>query len=275
MALINKEPVNAELLKSDRIVLAALVVELGKPCLQRFPGALHLLDRIAFRFLRPGLLDSSQDFLDLAFQNGLLALHTDRDFLELRMADNDGVVVSGGNAAAKLLPVLGFKVFLCRYQDVGRRIELEPFRRPLFRDVVGHHNQRLGAKPQALHLHGGGHHLVGLARPHLVGQQGISAVQDVCDGVHLVGPQGDLRVHPLEPDMPPVILAGADAVEGFIVNTAQQLPAVNVFPYPLGKLLLNQFLPVLGDGGFLLVEDGLFLAVLVLNIIEHPYIPLI
>lgn len=160
MALINEKPVNAELLKSHRIVLAALVVELGKPCLQGFPGALHLLDRVAFRLLRLGLLDSFQDFLDLAFQNGLLALHADRDFLELRMADNDGVVVPGGNAAAKLLAVLGFKVFLRRYQDVGRRIELEPFRRPLFGDVVGHHDQRLGAKPQAFHLHGGGHHLV-------------------------------------------------------------------------------------------------------------------
>jgi len=275
MALINKEPVNAELLKSDRIVLAALVVELGKPCLQRFPGALHLLNRVTFRLLRLGLLDPSQDFLNLALQNGLLALQAHGDFLKLAVADDDSVVVPGGNAAAKLLAVLGFKVFLCRYQDVGRRIELEPFRRPLLRDVIGHHDQRLGAKPQAFHLHGGGHHLVSFPCPHLVGQQGIPAVQDVCDGVHLVGPQGNLRVHPLEPDMPPVILAGADAVEGFIVNAAQQLPAVNIFPYPLGKLLLNQFLPVLGNRGFFFVEDGLFLAVLVLNIIEYPHIPLI
>ena len=220
MALINKEPVNAELLKSDRIVFAALVVELGKPCLQGFPGALHLLDRVAFRFLGLGLLNPVQYLLDLALQNGTLALGAHGDFFKLAVADDDGVVVPGGNAAAKLLAVLGFKVFLCRYQDIGRRIELKPFRRPLFRDVVGHHNQRLGAKPQALHLHGGGHHLVGLARPHLVGQQGVSAVQDMRDGVHLVGPQGNLRVHPLEPDMPPVILAGAQGIEGFVVNAA-------------------------------------------------------
>ena len=188
MALINKEPVNAELLKSDDVILAALVVELGQPCLQRFPGALHLLDRVAFRLLRLGLLDSFQDFLDLALQNGLLALHTHGDFLKLRVPDNDGVIVPGGNAAAKLLAVLGFKVFLCRYQDVGRRIELEPFRRPLFRDVVGHHNQRLGAKPQALHLHGGGHHLIGFASPHLMGQQGIPAVKDMGNRIDLMGP---------------------------------------------------------------------------------------
>ena len=188
MALINKEPVHAELLKRDHIILAALVVELGQPCLQRFPGALHLLDRVAFRLLRLGLLDPFQDFLDLSFQNGLLALHTHGDFLKLRMSDDDGVIVPGGNAAAKLLPVLGFKIFLCRYQDVGRRIELEPFRRPLLGDVVWHHDQRLGAKAQTLHLHGSGHHLVGLARPHLVGQQGIPAVKDMGNRVDLMRP---------------------------------------------------------------------------------------
>ena len=188
MALINEKPVHAELLKGDHIILAALVVELGKPCLQGFPGALHLLDRVAFRLLRLGLLDPFQDFLDLAFQNGLLALHTHGDFLKLRMSDDDGVIVPGGNAAAKLLPVLGFKIFLCRYQDVGRRIELEPFRRPLLGDVVRHHNQRLGAKAQALHLHSGGHHLVGFASPYFVGQQRVPTIQNVRDGVDLMGP---------------------------------------------------------------------------------------
>ena len=75
--------------------------------------------------------------------------------------------------------------------------------------------------------------------------------------------------------MPPIILTGADAVEGFVINAAQQFPAVDVFPNPLGKLLLDEFLPVLGNRGFLLVEDRLFLAVLVLNIVKYPHIPLI
>ena len=100
------------MLESDHVIFTALVVELGQPCLQRFPGTLHLLDRVAFRLLRLGLLDSSQDFLNLALQNGLLALHTHGDFLKLRVPDNDSVIVPGGNAAAKLLAVLGFKVFL-------------------------------------------------------------------------------------------------------------------------------------------------------------------
>ena len=108
-----------------------------------------------------------------------------------------------------------------------------------------------------------------------MGQQGISAVEDVGNGVHLVGPQGDLRVHPFKVDVPPVILAGPQSIEGFVVNAAQPFPAVDVFPYPLGKLLLNQFLPVLGNGRFFLVEDRLFVAVLILDIIEYPHIPLV
>ena len=112
VALINKEPVNAKLFKSDDIILAALVVELGQLCLQRFPGALHLLDRVAFRLLRLGLLNAEQNLLDLALQNGLLALYAHGDFLKLAVTDDDGVIVPGGNAAAKLLSVLGFKIFL-------------------------------------------------------------------------------------------------------------------------------------------------------------------
>ena len=38
---------------------------------------------------------------------------------------------------------------------------------------------------------------------------------------------------------------------------------------------IDRFLPVLGNRGFLFVEDRLFLAVLVLNIVKYPHIPLI
>ena len=51
MAFINKNPVHAELLKGDGVILAALVVEFRQLCFQRFPGAFHLLDGVAFRLL--------------------------------------------------------------------------------------------------------------------------------------------------------------------------------------------------------------------------------
>lgn len=120
-----------------------------------------------------------------------------------------------------------------------------------------------------------GHHFKGFARAHFMSQQGIPTVEDMGDGTHLMGAQGDLRVHALKADMLSIVFAGPDGVEYLIVDGAQPLPAVDVFPYPFGKLLLDQFLPVLGDGGFLFVEHRLFVAVLILDIVEHPHVFLI
>ena len=85
------------------------------------------------------------------------------------MPDNDDVIVLGGDARAKLLLVLGFKVIFRSNQDIGDWIELKPFRRPLLCDVVVHHGQRFGAKVWAFHLHSSGRHLVSFACPYLVG----------------------------------------------------------------------------------------------------------
>ena len=169
------------------------------------------------------------------------------------MADNHGVVVAGGDPGAEFLTVPAFKVLPGCYKDVRRGIKLEPFRRPLLRDVVGNHNQGLGAKPQSLHLHGGGDHFKSLAGTYLVSQQCIAAVEDMGNGIDLVFPQGDFRVHAGETDVAAVILTGTDGVKGFVVNMAQFVSAVNVFPDPLGEFLLDQLLPVLSDGGFLFV----------------------
>ena len=73
------------------------------------------------------------------------------------------------------------------------------------------------------------------------------------NGIDLVFPQGDFRVHAGETDVAAVILTGTDGVKGFVVNMAQFVSAVNVFPDPLGEFLLDQLLPVLSDGGFLFV----------------------
>ena len=108
-----------------------------------------------------------------------------------------------------------------------------------------------------------------------MGKQGVSTVQNVRDCIDLMGPQGDFRVHPLKTNMPSVIFTGTDAVEGFVVDVAQALSAVNVSPYPLREFLLDEFLPVLGNGGFLLVEDSFFIAVFILDIVEYPHILLI
>ena len=55
-------------------------------------------------------------------------------------------------------------------------------------------------------------------------QQGIPTVEDMGDGTHLMGAQGDLRVHALKADMLSIVFAGPDGVEYLIVDGAQPLP---------------------------------------------------
>lgn len=59
-----------------------------------------------------GLCNGIFDFLDLIFDNPCLPFRRKRDFLKLRVADNDGIVVAGCDAGAKTLSIGGFKVFL-------------------------------------------------------------------------------------------------------------------------------------------------------------------
>ena len=124
MALVNENAVNAQLLKGDNIILAALVVELVQLHLQAFPGLFHLLDGKVFRLIRLGLLNAPHNFLHLLLQNGPLTLHAHGDLLKLRMADDDCIVVAGSDPAAEFLAVLGFKVLFGGNEDVGGRIEL-------------------------------------------------------------------------------------------------------------------------------------------------------
>ena len=59
-----------------------------------------------------GLCNGFFDFLDLIFDDPCLPFRRKRDFLKLRVADNDGIVVAGCDAGAKTLSIGGFKVFL-------------------------------------------------------------------------------------------------------------------------------------------------------------------
>ena len=102
-----------------------------------------------------------------------------------------------------------------------------------------------------------------------MGKQGISTVENVCDGVDLMLAERDLRVHAAEIDMAAIILTGAVAVEQNIIGLADSFTSVRVFPDPLGKSVFNEFLLTLGDSGFLLVEDSGFPAIGIVHIIKN------
>ena len=275
VALVNEDAVNAQLLKGHKAVLAALIVQLGKSRFQRVLRPFQLLDRITLGLGALSLVDAVHDLVDLPLNDDLLSLGGHGNFLKLAVSDDNGVIVAGGDPCTEFLAVLRFKILFGRHKDIGRGIELEPFSRPLLGNVVGNDNQRLGTQTQPLALHGRRHHLIGLAGAHLMGKQRVPTVHDVRDGIDLVLSQGDLRVHTRKADMAPVILAGTDGIESLVVDAAQELPAVNIFPYPFDEFRLYQFLPVLGDGRFLFVENRFLVPILIIHIVKDTDILLV
>ena len=269
MALVDEQPVNAQLLERDHIVLAALVVELVQLILQAFAGLFHLLDGEVLRLVCLRLPDAQDDLVHLLLQNGTLPLDTDGYLLKLTVSDDDGVVVAGGDASAELLAIFCFKILFRGHQHIGGRIELQEFAGPLLCQVVGHHKEGFLTQSQPLALHGGGHHLEGLAGTHHMSQQGVAAIEDVGDGVHLMLPQGDLRIHAAEIDVAAVVFTGSVAVEQNVVRLADLLPPFRVFPYPLRKRLLQQLLLTLCNGCFLFVEHRHTPSVRVVLVIEN------
>ena len=89
------------------------------------------------------------------------------------------------------------------------------------------------------------------------------------DGVDLMGPELDGRVDAHEVEMAPVRFPGANRVELLVVELAQPVPAVLVFPNPVLERLFDELLLALGDGCLLLVEHGDLVAVLIFNVIKH------
>ena len=273
MGLVHEQPVHAQLLKGHHIVLAAFRLQLFQPRLQRFFRAFQLLDREPLAAAGLHLRDALGDFPNLLMQQPLLAFLADGDFFKLRVAHNDGIIVAGGDAGTKLLAVVLFKVLFGCHQDIGGRVQTQELRSPLFGQVVWHHKEGFLAQPQALGLHCGPHHFKGLARAHLVGQQRVSAVQHMGDGIFLMLPQGDGRVHAAENNVAAVILAGAGGVHFLVVLAHQRLPPLRVPPNPVLERLPDGLLLLGGQGGLLGVQHPALLAVRIFNSIVDTHIP--
>ena len=116
--------------------------------------------------------------------------------------------------------------------------------------MVRDHKKGFLAQPQAFGFHRSGHHLKGFTCAHLMGQQRVAAVQHMGDGVFLMLPQSDGRVHAAKDDMAAVILAWSGTVHFLIVLAHQCLPPLRVFPNPVLKRLPDGLLLLRGQGGF-------------------------
>ena len=254
MRLVHIQSVYAQLLKGHNVVLSGAVLELFE---LGFKAALGALQRFNGEPLRPLAFQLPQTFLhleDLLRQKPLLPLHGDGYLLKLRVADDNGVVFARGDAGAELLAVLRLKVLFCSHEDVGGGVQPQELARPLLGQVVGNDKQGLVAQPQPFGFHGSGYHLEGLARAHLVGKEGVAAVEHMGDRVELVLPQPDLRVHARKGDVAAVVFAGSGGIEQLIVPCDQGVPPVGVTPYPVPESVPDGLLLLLGEGGFLGVE---------------------
>ena len=98
-------------------------MQLFQPRLQPLFRALQALDGKAVAACELGILNTIGDFLNLLVKEPFLPLRADGDTLKLAVADDNGVIVAGGDTGAEFLAVVGFKVLLGSDKDVGRRIE--------------------------------------------------------------------------------------------------------------------------------------------------------
>ena len=131
--------------------------------------------------------------------------------------------------------------------------------------MVGNDKHTLLTQPQALAFHGRRHHFKGFARTYLVSKQGVSSVENVGNGVLLVFPQLDLRVHAAKDDVAAVILPGTGTVKLLVVLGHQPFPAAGIFPEPVLEGVFHGLLLLLCQGGGLLVKDAALLAVGILH----------
>ena len=90
------------------------------------------------------------------------------------------------------------------------------------------------------------------------------------NGIPLMRPQFNVRIHADEMNVAAVIFAGTGAVEQFIILFHQCLSAFRVTPDPVLESVLDCLLFLLSERGFLFVQDTLFIALRIFNGIVNP-----
>ena len=190
----------------------------------------------------------------------------------MRVSDDYGVVVAGSDTPTELLAVLCFKVFFRSHQDIGGRVKLQVFCRPLLGQVVRHDKERLVAKSKPFRLLRRRYHLISFSCADGVGEQRIPTIENVCHGIFLMFPQFDFGVHTTKSDMAPVILTGSYAVELFVIQLRQFFSAGRVCPYPVLKALLDKLLLRLSDCGLFFIEYRFLFALVIFDIVKDTHI---
>ena len=119
MRLVHIQPVYAELLKGNDVILAILGTQLFELELQLLSGFLQLLNGKAFAVVAFQFLDAFHDLSNLVLKQLLLTLMRDRDFLKLAVPDDHRIIIAGRNSRTEFLSVASLKIFFRRDQNVG------------------------------------------------------------------------------------------------------------------------------------------------------------
>ena len=189
------------------------------------------------------------------------------------MPDHDDVIIAGCDFGAEPFAVGFFKICPAGYKNICVGVQLQSLSGKLLGQVVGYTDQGLGAKPKTFLFHRCSDHFVGFSGAHHVRQQRVAAVQNVGNGVFLVGAQCDFGRHTVEQDMAAVVFAGAQGVEPFVVFLYQHLAAGRIFPDPVLESVLDLLLFHLGFLRGSGVQNADFVALHILLGVKNAHIP--
>ena len=112
MTFINEQAVYAQFFKSYDIIFAALVIELFELEFDILLALFELLNGELFTSVLFQLTDSINDLVSFPHQKGDLSFDAHGDFFKLRMPDDDGIIVAGGNSPTEAFAVFRLKIFL-------------------------------------------------------------------------------------------------------------------------------------------------------------------
>ena len=265
VALVYKQPINAQLFKGNNIILSVSREKFIQSGLQGFSRFLHLFDGEILAVLIFEFCNRSLNLINLFTQLALLTFRRKRDFFKLTVTDNDCIIVTGGNSRTEFLAVCRFKILFGCHQKFGTGIQMKKFICPLQGQMVGNNKQCLLAQSQAFTFHSGSRHFKGFARTNLMCQQGIPTIQHMGNGISLVFPKGYIGIHATKSDMATIVFTRSGGVKQFIILGHKCFTAVRVFPNPVSERILDCLLFLLCQSSFLFVQHTLLLAIRILN----------
>ena len=258
MRLVDDELVDADLAEGQEVVLVGL--EGLELLLEAF---LDPLDPLAGDpVIRVHGLQQLAEALQFRADHVPLEGASDRDEAEGGVGDDDAVPLGGGRPREEpLAPCLG-EVHFVGDEDARGRVELEELAAGLGKAVAGHHHHRLGDQTEALLLHHGGGHGIGLAGADGVGDVRGTGRDDPPDHPLLVRVEIENGARPGKLEVRTVEVPGNQVVEPGIVDRGEALGPRGIGPHPVLKRGLDRGELLLGSLGLFRVELAPLVAIL-------------